>query len=452
MAQPEITANIAELIFHAGLLEAVEQSVIATDLNGTVIYWNRFAETVYGWSRAEALGRAISELLIPEASAPQGREIMTSLRQGRSWSGEFVVRRRDGTTFLSLVTDSPLRDSSGLLVGVIGLSIDISARRRAEDAQARLAAIVECSTDAIVGLSVRGTITDWNPGAEALLGYTAAEIVGQSAMALMPPEWSAQGRDVLRRVAGGECFEPFDTVRMHQNGRRVDMSVSITPIRGPNGEIIGAASVGRDITERKKVHAALVHQALHDGLTGLPNRNLLFARLREVLAAEPVDAPEVALLLLDLDRFKEVNDTLGHHVGDALLQEVARRLRGAVCTSDLVARLGGDEFAIVLLGANAGTATRAGQTLVRVLQAPFMLEGQPLAINGSIGIATARGPGHDADTLVRCADVAMYEAKRGGTRVSLYCAATDQHRPDRLALLGELQRAIAHDEAAAALC
>ena len=169
----------SQLKFQAGLLEAVEQSVIATDLHGAVVYWNRFAESVYGWSSAEALGRQLGELLVPEASEADSQDIMGRLRRGQSWSGEFLVRRRDGTSFPCLVTDSPLRDASGRLVGVIGVSIDISDRKRADEVQARLAAIVTSSEDAIVGIHLDGTISDWNVGAETLYGYTAAEIVGQ---------------------------------------------------------------------------------------------------------------------------------------------------------------------------------------------------------------------------------------------------------------------------------
>jgi PAS domain S-box-containing protein len=167
-ARSNATTVDEELKFQAGLLDAVEQSVIATDLDGTILYWNRFAETVYGWSSVEALGRNVGELLVPEASAEQAQAIMARLRLGQSWSGEFVVHRRDGTSFLSLVTDSPIRDSSGALVGVIGISIDIDARKRAEDAQARLAAIVTSSDDAIIAMRLDGTITDWNRGAVRL--------------------------------------------------------------------------------------------------------------------------------------------------------------------------------------------------------------------------------------------------------------------------------------------
>lgn len=152
------------------------------------------------------------------------------------------------------------------------------------------------------------------------------------------------------------------------------------------------------------------------------------------------------MLLLDLDRFKEVNDTLGHHAGDAPLQQIAERLQEAVLPTELVARLGGDEFAVLLPGSDATRATRTALRLQHILQAPVVLDGHPTAVDVSIGIAVAPEHGQDADTLLRCADVAMYQANAAGTGVAVYSAAIDQNRPDRLALLGELRRAVERDE------
>src|SRR5438874_4104230 len=185
--------------------------------------------------------------------------------------------------------------------------------------------------------------------------------------------------------------------------------------------------------------AAAIHQAQHDALTDLPNRNLLRTRLEEALHAPRHSPPSVALLLLDLDRFKEINDTLGHQVGDTLLKQIGRRLQAASQPGDLVARLGGDEFAVLLPGADAARATQIADDLVRALQTPFELEGQPIAVDASFGIVVAPEHGQDADTLLRCADIAMYMAKGTGAGPSLYRPDLNRRSPDRLALLGELR-------------
>jgi len=197
--------------------------------------------------------------------------------------------------------------------------------------------------------------------------------------------------------------------------------------------------------------ASLAYQAQHDALTDLPNRTLLHDRLQQVLHHAPPpqpggDSASVALLLMDLDRFKEINDTFGHHHGDQLLRQVGGRLCAALRATDTVARLGGDEFAVLLPATDAQGAGAVAGTLVRTLEEPFILEGYSVSIGASIGIALAPEHGQDATTLLRRADVAMYTAKRATSGYAVYIAAQDQYSPERLGLVGELRRAIEQDQ------
>ncbi len=187
-------------------------------------------------------------------------------------------------------------------------------------------------------------------------------------------------------------------------------------------------------------------QATHDALTALPNRNLLQTRLDEATQLARLGTSPAALLLLDLDRFKEVNDTLGHPVGDLLLQQIGPRLQGCLRPTDLLARLGGDEFAIVLPAIDAAGAIQTAHALLGALEAPFLVDEYALGIEGSIGIALTPEHGFDGTTLLRCADVAMYVAKRAQSGHALYTSTVDQYRPQKLALLSELRQAIANDE------
>jgi diguanylate cyclase (GGDEF)-like protein len=192
----------------------------------------------------------------------------------------------------------------------------------------------------------------------------------------------------------------------------------------------------------------LRHQALHDGLTGLPNRSLLYSRLRRAIASAGRGANGLAaLMLIDLDRFKEVNDTLGHDHGDELLVEVAARLRGALRRGDTLARLGGDEFAVLLpdLPERAAVAELAGR-LQDALGRPFALRGVAVELEASIGVALCPDHGDDEHTLVQRADVAMYDAKRAQAGIATYSAERDPYSADRLGLLAELRRAIERDE------
>jgi diguanylate cyclase (GGDEF)-like protein len=186
--------------------------------------------------------------------------------------------------------------------------------------------------------------------------------------------------------------------------------------------------------------------ALHDGLTGLPNRLLLADRIGQALKHADRSGQPIALLLLDLDRFKEINDTLGHHVGDLLLEQGARRLADRLRGSDTLARLGGDEFALLLPATDATAARQVAGAVLNALSEPFCVGDLTLSVEASIGIALAPDHGQDPDTLLQRADVAMYAAKARHTAVELYAAQDDDHSPARLALLGELRRAIDTDQ------
>jgi diguanylate cyclase (GGDEF)-like protein len=191
---------------------------------------------------------------------------------------------------------------------------------------------------------------------------------------------------------------------------------------------------------------ALEHQALHDTLTHLPNRALLQDRLLQVIRNSQRERSTFSLFLMDLDRFKEVNDTLGHHAGDLILQEVALRLREVIRESDTVARLGGDEFAVVLPRVDAAGAVLTAEKILKALHEPFSVEGRVLPLGGSIGIALFPEHGEDGGNLLRRADVAMYAAKHAGGGIMLYAPELDTHSVDRLTLATELRQGIERDE------
>jgi len=200
--------------------------------------------------------------------------------------------------------------------------------------------------------------------------------------------------------------------------------------------------VARSIASPRE-EAALVHRALHDTLTGLPNRAQLNDRLAEAVAVARRASQTFALLLVDLDHFKDVNDTLGHHAGDQLLQELGRRLQASVRTGDMVARLGGDEFAVLLTGTTGRGAARVAAAAIEVLERPVMLEEREVAVGASVGIAVYPDHGDDPETLLRRADVAMYRAKQKRGSYAIYELDQDHESSDRLALVSGLRRAVA---------
>lgn len=218
-----------------------------------------------------------------------------------------------------------------------------------------------------------------------------------------------------------------------------------TPMHNDVGSITGVIAVGTDITKRRQAEVALQHQSHHDALTGLPNWKFLHERLNESVHAARA-AGSLGLALIDLNRFKEVNDRLGHQTGDLFLAKVAERIKGAVREDDFVARIGGDEFAVVFRDATESNCEALARRLVSAFAAPCLIGGQALPMSGSIGIALYPGHGTDAMMLLRHADVAMYVAKRGKLDYTVYDEMQDRHNNARLALENDLAKAVAHNE------
>jgi diguanylate cyclase (GGDEF)-like protein/PAS domain S-box-containing protein len=313
-----------------------------------------------------------------------------------------------------------------------------AARRETEDRYRRL---VELCPDPII-VHCDATIVYANPATLAMAGATnPADLIGHPILEFIHPDFHEIVSHRTRAAyAHNENGLSIELTLVRPDGQHVEAeasSILTTHAGRPAMQVIM-----RDITERKRAETALVYQAQHDALTGLPNRTLLLDKLRQAIAS---DAP-IGLLLLDLDGFKEVNDTLGHHAGDALLQQVGARLRHTLREADCIARLGGDEFAAIVPAREPDAAAIVARNLLRLFQMPYEIEGQPIVIGASIGIAQSPEHGNEADTLLRRADVAMYVAKRAGAGMAVYAPDQDQHSPDRLTMIGDLRRAIEENE------
>ncbi len=233
------------------VVESSDDAIIGESLDGTITAWNPGAENLFGYSPVEAMGKPVQMLLPPERINEES-EILERIRNGQQVKHFETVRvRKDGTQVHVSVTISPIRDRSGAIIGASRIARDIADRMRAEELRERLAAVVESCEDAIIGKSMDGTITDWNPGAENLFGYSASEAMGKPIEMLLPPERANEESEILTRISGGERLEHFETVRLQKDGKRVDVSITISPIRDSSGTIVGASKIARDISERK---------------------------------------------------------------------------------------------------------------------------------------------------------------------------------------------------------
>jgi diguanylate cyclase (GGDEF)-like protein/PAS domain S-box-containing protein len=309
-----------------------------------------------------------------------------------------------------------------------------STERSLRDLEQRFAAVVDTAMDAVVTVDDDGRIETFNPAAEALFGYTAAEAIGRYMDQLVgAPHASVAG--VNLELAG-----------RHKSGTVIPLEVSISEARVADRSIF--TWIARDVHERKAFEARLAEQALRDPLTGLANRTLLVDRIRNVLSRASRHPSSAALLFVDLDRFKVINDTLGHAAGDEVLCVVAKRLAALVRPADTIARLGGDEFVVCCEGIDGLAGAELIATRVATaLEAPIMVGGTDVVVSASIGIALVDDPTIDAQALLRDADAAMYRAKeRGRDRFEIFDHEMRRAATNRVEIDHALQRALREGE------
>jgi diguanylate cyclase (GGDEF)-like protein/PAS domain S-box-containing protein len=296
---------------------------------------------------------------------------------------------------------------------------------RARHTEMRMQHLVENCGEAIVTLDAERRVVTFNRAAEMLFGIGARTILGRSF-------------DEIASLAPGRSRQELDIVRRDGERRTLDVSLS-------NPEVDGSATTVvflRDVTESLAQQAFLEHQATHDALTDLPNRMLLRRRMSETLGGSGAGGARAALIMIDLDRFKEINDTLGHGTGDILLRQLADRMRECPGPGSTLARLGGDEFAVWLPGAGAGDAAEAAASLLGSLTSPFSIQGMSLQVDGSAGIALCPEHGAEQGVLLQRADVAMYQAKKQKGTFRFYDAHVDVNSLRHLTLKGEMHEAI----------
>lgn len=409
----ELLQTRAELL---ALTEAFPDLLVRLDAEGTILDCRAGEATGPYHLMTSAVGRRLDEL--PERAIVASLEgaIARAGLLGSTVSVECAVTTDEGEHFAE-VRVLPLPNEE-----TIAIVRDITERRRAEEAlresEARKCAILGSALDAIMDLDDDGRVTELNPAAERMFGCPAEVISGQHLADLVFPaaEREMHRRELARYFATGQgplLNNRVETVAMRSDGTSFPVELAITHIdlRGR----MGFTAFLRDLTERKRVEQELTRLAFHDTLTGLPNRALFSDRLQQaVVRAERHDEP-LAVMFLDLDNFKVVNDSIGHEAGDRLLIAVADRLRGCLRTEDTVARFGGDELAVLIEGLSGHDEIVAiAERIASGLKPPISLAGRELFVTASIGIAVAAPGEDDAESLLRKADLAMYRAKASG--------------------------------------
>ncbi|MGZ5433083.1 MAG: EAL domain-containing protein, partial [Thermoanaerobaculia bacterium] len=419
------------------LIATTLDAVVSVDSALNVVDWNREAEATFGIPASAAIGKKFPAALLPEHALdafPHGRLIET------------IIRRTNGEELPVEVTVAPA--GSGLDATFTAFIRDISERKRAqrelEQREQRFRTIVEKSWSGVVLLDGDVRFSFAGSSTEHIIGYAEHEMIGRSLFDFVHPREVEASRRVFAEALRSPNHEMHGELRFrHKNGNWIWLE-------GFSQNLLHEPSVGaivlnyRDVSQRKETEKQLEYRAYYDSLTGLPNRLLFRDRLVHSLEHAARNRVGVAVMYLDIDHFKLVNDALGHSFGDRLLADISRRLQGALRASDTISRIGGDEFSILLPEVvSADAVAGVARKILDSLAQPFRVEGHDLFVTASLGISCFPSDGKDAETLLKCADAAMYRAKElGRNQAQLFTASMNERYVRRLALEQHLHHAI----------
>ncbi len=437
---------------YRALIELAPDAVLVS-CGGIIEYANpAAARLVKAAAPRELLGRSMGDFVHPD-DLPRYRERMAYLNAGPGATGfeERRARRLDGAEILVEVASVSFLERGRLVLQTVVR--DITEQKKARHALAerekRFSDVVEASGEYVWETDAQWRYTYLSARAEGVLGYMRADLLGRTPRDFMPlgeartlDEWFE------RNARDGQPFRDLMHRSITKSGKVIWQQVSGMPVFDAQGRLTGYRGTGADVTARKQAEERIQYLATRDALTGLPNRALLGDRAAQAILAAARSRGMLAVLVIDLDRFKLVNDSLGHRAGDALLRAVGERLGNTLRRDDTLARTGGDEFVLLWDGLKtAQDAALVAQRVQTILQRPFTLEGRALNVTASIGIALYPEDGRDFNELLKNADAALYDAKDGG-RNAFRCFSPALHTRavERLTLESDLRGALARSE------
>jgi len=429
------------------IIDQIHDSIIAMDLQGYITSWNKGAENLFGYTAEESIGKNII-FLYADAEEDDSLLYQDLFEKG---GREMVVRRRkkSGEIFWASLSLSLTHDLDSNPVGIIGYLIDITERLQAEEQLRLQAAIFEHSGEGIIITDPAGVIVSVNRAFTKITGYAPEEIKGKTPETLLSSLHEEDfALDVYTSLSStshwiGEAWG------RRKNNDSFPVWASISSVHGKDGIIAYYFAVFTDIAERKNAEQQIYRLAYFDMLTGLPNRAMLFTHLKQALTEAHRNHLHGAVLFVDLNRFKQVNESLGHEAGDLLLKEIAHRLNSCVREEDVVSRIGGNEFVVALFDiARREHAAIVAEKILDRLSQPIMLNSHELLVSASIGISVYPDDGDDAETLIKCADIAMYRAKQSGGAEGFifFSQEMNQRSLERLQMENNLRRALERNE------
>ncbi len=430
------------------ILGGVEAHIYIKGTDYRYQYANRRVCELFDKNLPDIIGREDSELF-DAATAERLRGSDKRVIEG----GERVAEEEVNSNAIGNVTKAfltvkiPLRNSDGSIYGLCGISTDITERKRMEDSLLKLSVAVEQSPSSIVITDLDANIVYANATFVQQTGYMLDEIIGQNPRMLHSGKTSRATYDELwAHLMRGEKWQG-ELINRRKDGSEYIEAVRISPVRDGGGKVVNYLAIKDDITEKKEAEARIQQLAHFDQLTGLPNRTLLQDHFKFALSLAQRSGEHLAIMFLDLDYFKNINDTLGHGIGDLLLMEVAKRLMLAVREEDTVSRLGGDEFIFILPGTDAIGAVHVAKKLIEIISVPYQIEQHELITTPSIGIAIYPEDGTDMETLSKNADAAMYQVKQANRNdFRFFTPAMQANSVRNLRLGSDLRHALAREQ------
>jgi diguanylate cyclase (GGDEF)-like protein/PAS domain S-box-containing protein len=431
------------------LLDGVQDyAIFMMDPRGQIVSWNAGAERTKGYKAEEIIGHNFSCFFPPE-DIERGRpeEVLRITAECGRHEEQGMRVRKNGSRFLASVTFTALRDPAGNLRGFSEFSHDLS---ESKESGAKYRGLLEAAPDAMVVVNQGGEIVLLNLQAEKQFGYHRDELVGQKVETIIPEGFAerliADGTRSAEEALAQQIGTGIELTGRRKDGSAFPIEIMLSPLKSAEGILVTAAI--RNVSAARAMSRQMTHLAEHDFLTGLPNRTLLNDRISQAIAFAQRYTKKVAVLFLDLDGFKHINDSLGHPTGDKLLQSIAKRLVKCVRGSDTISRQGGDEFVALLLDVDrpedAGITARR---MLRVVSEAHSIDQHDLHITASIGVSIYPDDGLDAETLIKNADTAMYQAKENGRQsYQFFKPAMNVRAVERQSIEVSLRRALERQE------